>query len=153
VQRYLAVVALWLACSGPEVILAGKDAERHAGTPLASSPGENDAERPAGAAPHSNPFSTHALPPEQRGWLEGWVEERLIAGSYVYLRVRTTEPAAVTWVASLAITTPERPHVRILVLGHAKQFHSRRLLRDFEPLLFGAVRAASTDVAPLPKGT
>jgi hypothetical protein len=151
-QRCLAVIALSLACSGPEAMPAGK-AQRHAGAPLASNPAENDAERHAGAAPHSNPFSTHALPHEQRGWLEGWVEERLVAGSYVYLRVRTTKPAAVTWVASLAITTPERPHVRILVLGRASQFHSRRLLRDFAPLLFGAVRAASTDIATLPKGT
>jgi len=148
VQRCLAAFALSLACSGP-----GKDAERQAGAPLSSNPAQHDAERPAGAAPDSNPFSAHALPPEQRGWLEGWVEERLVAGSYVYLRVRTTEPAAVTWVASLAVTTPALPHVRILVLGRAQQFHSRRLLRDFEPLLFGAVRAASTDVATLPKGT
>lgn len=89
-----------------------------------------------------NPFAEHALAPAERGWVEGAVEETLLAGSYVYLRVRTSATASL-WVASLAATTPAPPpdRVRVLVLGRAERFHSRRLARDFSPLAFGAVRA------------
>jgi len=89
-----------------------------------------------------NPFAEHALAPAERGWVEGAVEETLRAGSYVYLRVRTSATASL-WVASLAATTPSPApdRVRVLVLGRAEQFHSRRLARDFSPLAFGAVRA------------
>jgi hypothetical protein len=100
-----------------------------------------------------NPFAAHAAPPEQRRWLEGSVEERIIAGSYVYLRLRTSEPDETLWVASLAATTPEARRVRVLVLGSAEHFHSRRLNRNFDPLLFGAVRAASLALAVSTKGT
>jgi hypothetical protein len=101
-----------------------------------------------------NPFAAHALAPEQRRWLEGSVEEMLPAGSYVYLRVRAAEAPSV-WVASLAATTPSPPleRVRVLVLGHAEHFHSRRLARDFSPLAFGVVRAETPERAPSSKGT
>ena len=99
----------------------------------------------------ANPLLQHTLPAEQQTWLEGAVEESLPAGSYVYLKVRAPDRPPV-WVASLAITTPAAPHVRVLVLGRAEHFTSRRLSRDFSPLLFGAVRAAPD--APTPsKGT
>lgn len=141
-QRRLMLVALvGIACRGGEAV------------PRENANPGTDLGHEVRATGDSNPFAAHALPPDQQGWLDGWVEERLVAGSYVYLRVRTTAPAGVTWVASLAMTTPDRPHVRVLVLGRAEQFHSRRLQRDFEPLLFGAVRAASPDLATLSKGT
>jgi hypothetical protein len=98
----------------------------------------------------SNPLIEHALPPEQQTWLDGEVEESIPAGSYVYLRVRAGDRPPV-WVVSLAITTPKSPRVRVLVLGSADRFTSRRLGRDFSPLLFGAVRAASDE--PSSKGT
>lgn len=105
----------------------------------------------ASARAPENPLLQHTLPAEQQTWLEGAVEESLPAGSYVYLKVRAPDRPPV-WVASLAITTPATPHVRVLVLGRAERFTSRRLSRDFSPLLFGAVRAAPD--APTPsKGT
>jgi hypothetical protein len=90
----------------------------------------------------SNPFLAHALPSEQRSWIEGRVLERLSAGHYVYLRVgRATGDSS--WLVSLAATTPRGEQVRALVLGRAQHFHSRRLARDFSPLLFAAVRSAA----------
>ncbi len=101
----------------------------------------------------SNPFAAHALAPEQRHWLEGAVEESLAAGSYVYVRVRTAEGDV--WVASLAATTPRPPpeRARVLVVGSAERFHSRRLGRDFCPLAFGVIRADSKNLPPLQQGT
>ena len=86
-----------------------------------------------------NPFSQHVLPAEQRRWIRGSVVGRLEAGSYVYLRLRELDGAE-TWLVSLALATPRRERVRALVLGRAERFHSRRLERDFSPLLFAAVR-------------
>jgi hypothetical protein len=128
-KRWLLAVALTIACNA------------------------HDAPAPRSDTSGVNPFATHAAPPEQRRWIEGSVEERLVAGSYVYLRLRTSEPDETLWVASLAGTTPEAWRVRVLVLGSAEHFHSRRLNRDFDTLLFGAVRAASLALAVSTKGT
>jgi len=102
------------------------------------------AQAPARAA-DENPLVAHALPPDRQTWLEGVVDETIPAGSYVYLKLRVAAGPPL-WVASLAITTPASERVRVLVLGRAERFTSRRLARDFSPLLFGAVRAA--DVRP-----
>jgi hypothetical protein len=93
---------------------------------------------PASAAP--NPFAQHALPAAERRSLRGTVVTRLDAGSYAYLRVRENSGAE-AWLVSLAVTTPKQDRVRALVLGQADHFHSRRLDRDFSPLLFAAVRS------------
>lgn len=78
----------------------------------------------------------------ERRWLYGRVKERLPAGQYLYLRVEESTGDSV-WVVSLAATTPTSEHVSALVLGRAEHFHSRKLARDFDPLLFAAVRAAA----------
>jgi hypothetical protein len=100
-----------------------------------------------------NPLTEHALAPEARVWIEGSVEEALPAGSYLYLRLRTEE-AAPLWVATLAATAPTPPlgRMRVLVLGRAERFHSRRLARDFSPLSFGVVRAQSPERPNISKG-
>lgn len=87
----------------------------------------------------TNPFVEHALPSRERRWLHGTVDERLAAGPYVYLRLREPDGGE-TWLVSLKVTTPSQTRVRALVLGQADHFHSARLQRDFEPLLFAAVR-------------
>jgi hypothetical protein len=94
-------------------------------------------QRTAAASP--NPFVEHVLPSRERRWLHGTVDERLAAGPYVYLRLRESDGSK-AWLVSLKATTPNEDHVRALVLGQADHFHSARLKRDFEPLLFAAVR-------------
>lgn len=86
-----------------------------------------------------NPFVENALPSRERRWLDGTVDERLVAGPYVYLRLRQSDGSE-AWLVSLKATTPREAHVRALVLGQAVRFRSARLQRDFEPLLFAAVR-------------
>jgi hypothetical protein len=100
--------------------------------------GSGDAD---GSAP-GNPFAAHALPAEQHAWRKGDVIERVSAGPYVYLRLRERD-GRVIWLVSLRATTPTADHVRALVVGQAKRFHSRRLGRDFSPLAFAAVRSAA----------
>jgi hypothetical protein len=117
---------------------------------LACSSGEPGTATPS-LTSGQNPFSAHLLAPDEQRWIDGQVEERLDAGSYVYLRLRPVEQPAV-WVASLAMTTPAQPLVRVLVLGRAERFESRRLARVFSPLLFGVIRAANQDPALISKG-
>jgi hypothetical protein len=95
------------------------------------------------AAPIANPLLTHALAASDHHWISGDVETRLHAGHYTYLRLRG--PGNPAWIVSLSATTPDASRVRALVIGRAEHFHSRRLQRDFSPLLFAAVRPAGSD--------
>ena len=89
----------------------------------------------------ANPLEAHALAAEERRVVEGTVEEHMQAGHYLYLRIR--EPSGQRpWLVSLAALAPRQGRVRALVLGRADHFRSRRLAREFHPLLFAAVRAA-----------
>jgi hypothetical protein len=89
-----------------------------------------------------NPLaSSIALPAGERFEVEGDVVERLEAGPYVYLDVRDGAGGR-HWVASLAATVPAGAgRVRVTVLGRAAGFHSRRLARRFELLLFAVVQS------------
>jgi hypothetical protein len=90
----------------------------------------------------SHPFARHALPAADRHWISGHVQERVLAGNYVYLRLR--EPSGRdSWLVSLKVTTPKAQEVRALIVGRAAHFHSRQLERDFSPLLFAAVRSVA----------
>ncbi|MEY4511493.1 MAG: hypothetical protein RLZZ450_3615 [Pseudomonadota bacterium] len=89
-----------------------------------------------------NPYTQYALDAADRTWLRGQVEQRIVAGHYVYLELRP-HVGDMVWLVSLAATTPSTPQVRALVLGRAAHFHSPRLGRDFRPLLFAAVRSAT----------
>jgi hypothetical protein len=93
-----------------------------------------------GATP-TNPFAANAIasPFEQAGV----VVERVPAGGYLYLRLRDAAGAE-SWVVTLTRTAPADASVRVTVFAKADSFSSKRLGRTFEPLLFGAVRAAST---------
>jgi hypothetical protein len=90
----------------------------------------------------SSPLLTYALEASARHAIEGIVETRIVAGDYVYLRLRSSNGEQ-QWLVSLAATTPAESRVRALVIGRAEHFHSRRLDRDFSPLLFAAVRATA----------
>ena len=88
-----------------------------------------------------NPFAANALATRDRYAFDGRIEARLRAGSYVYLRVRDGAGAQ-WWVATLAAAAPSAERVSVYVFSRAATFRSRRLSREFSPLLFGAVRAA-----------
>jgi hypothetical protein len=90
----------------------------------------------------SHPFARHALPEADRHWISGQVQERMLAGNYVYLRLREASGSE-SWLVSLEVTTPKAQEVRALVVGRAAHFHSRQLERDFSPLLFAAVRSVA----------
>lgn len=97
---------------------------------------------PAAPSAASHPFARHALPQTQRHWVAGHVEERVLAGNYVYLRLRQPSGSE-SWLVSLKVTTPTAPDVSALIVGRAAHFHSRQLERDFSPLLFAAVRSSA----------
>lgn len=92
-----------------------------------------------------NPFATHALASPFE--TAGVVVERVPAGGYLYLKLRDVAGAE-SWVVTLARTAPASADVRVTVFARAGTFSSKRLGRTFEPLLFGAVRAASTPTPP-----
>lgn len=73
---------------------------------------------------------------------EGHVAERLRAGPYTYLRVRT-DAGAEHWVASLAHGLTSSETVSVKVIADAPTFESRRLSRVFSTLIFGVVRDAA----------
>lgn len=92
-------------------------------------------------SPGDNPLSRYALAPSEQLRLTGVVEERLSAGSYLYLRVRAPDGSR-HWVATLSATASRAAAVQVQVFARAEDFHSQRLGRDFAPLLFGSVQAA-----------
>jgi len=67
----------------------------------------------------------------------GRVLERLPAGPYTYLQVATE--AGARWVVTMG-AAPEGL-VEVRNMGIRKQFHARRLGRDFDELVFGIVAA------------
>jgi hypothetical protein len=95
-----------------------------------------------------NPIVRHAT---ERFTERGEVLERLNAGSYRYLRLRT-EAGPEVWVATLAATAPTADRIEVVVFARARDFKSARLGRSFSELWFGAARAQSV-VPPAVKGS
>lgn len=69
----------------------------------------------------------------------GRVLERLPAGPYTYLHVATA--AGPRWVVTMG-AAPAAGTVEVRNMGTQKNFHARRLGRDFAELVFGIVAAA-----------
>ncbi len=97
-----------------------------------------------------NPLERLALSDTAPRGFTGRVAERLHAGPYTYLRVRT-DAGEEHWVASLAGGFAQSNTVTVKVIADAPTFQSRRLSRSFSPLLFGIVRDASHSLSPEPK--
>ena len=72
----------------------------------------------------------------------GKVTERLPAGSYCYLQVQT-QGGDEHWVATVGKGHAIGTAVRVKSMGVREDFRSRRLMRTFDRLLFGIVRADS----------
>lgn len=89
--------------------------------------------------PAANPFSESALAASQRFRFSAVVQERLMAGGYLYLRVQDGRGQR-HWVATLGALAPDDDEVSVWVMGRAERFLSKRLGREFAPLLFATVR-------------
>jgi hypothetical protein len=89
----------------------------------------------------ANPLAQYVLPGHSRFTISGRIQERLPAGSYVYFRVRDAEGAS-HFIVTLRDGAPGLGDVEATVYARAESFYSKRLGRNFSPLLFGTVRAA-----------
>ena len=85
----------------------------------------------------SIPLAEMTPPAADEKTFAGVVEERLAAGSYTYLAVRTD--SALRWVATMGDGAPLGARVQIENMGTRTDFFSRRLDRTFPELVFGVV--------------
>ncbi|MCY1059582.1 hypothetical protein [Nannocystis sp. SCPEA4] len=90
---------------------------------------------PAAAA---NPFAG-AQPSKQPQALAGRIEERLVAGSYVYLAVRGDD-GELRWAVVMGAAPPVGADVALTSTARRTDFHSPRLGRDFAELHFAVIR-------------
>ena len=70
--------------------------------------------------------------------IEGRVEQRLAAGGYTYLALRTRAEEPL-WAVTMGSGAPPGTRVRVRSMGHSENFYSRRLDRTFSLLVFGIV--------------
>lgn|SRR5689334_18527839 len=98
--------------------------------------GEPDVPVAAARAPSGSPLQGLAAI-DDTTW-EGVVEERLEAGSYTYLAVR--DASALRWVAVMGEGEAPGRTVQVHALGIRTDFHSARLHRDFDELVFATVQ-------------
>lgn len=70
--------------------------------------------------------------------IEGRIEQRLDAGSYTYLALRTSAEEPL-WAVTMGRGAPPGTRVRVRSMGHSENFYSRRLDRTFSVLVFGIV--------------
>ncbi|SFE65527.1 hypothetical protein SAMN02745121_05026 [Nannocystis exedens] len=105
------------------------------GTDLDAAPGPP----PVAPAPASNPLAgsmrTDPVP------LSGVVEERLAAGSYVYLALRGDD-GALRWVVLMGAAPAIGASARVVGVGRRENFRSPRLGREFAELHFAVAPAA-----------
>lgn len=66
------------------------------------------------------------------------VEERVDAGSYVYLRVRDAQGTS-RWLAALSMSASAERRVHVQAYAKSDHFYSRRTGREFSPLFFASV--------------
>jgi hypothetical protein len=93
-------------------------------------------------APEKTPAQTNPLAALVRSALDepplfGRVEERISAGSYTYLGLRTER--GLRWTVTMGRGEPKGTEVRVRSLGFSPSFYSKRLQRAFPNLVFGIV--------------
>ncbi|MDC0716470.1 hypothetical protein [Nannocystis bainbridge] len=92
---------------------------------------------PQPVAPRENPLVGPEFVKGQQT-LAGRIEERLVAGSYVYLAIRGQD-GATQWAAVLGAAPAVGSDVALVSVGRRSDFHSPRLQRDFPVLHFAVV--------------
>ena len=121
----LALLACALACSPAPAAPA----------PATAVLAETAAAKPARTGP---PVMAPPVAGDER--FTGRVLERLPAGPYTYLHVATAERER--WVVTMG-AAPATDEVEVRNMGTQRNFHARRLGRDFDELVFGIVAAAA----------
>ena len=96
----------------------------------ATAPGETPAQ--------ANPLASLVRSALDEPPLFGRVEERISAGSYTYLALRT-EREGLRWTVTRGRGEPEGTAVQVRSLGFSPRFYSKRLQRAFPNLVFGIV--------------
>jgi hypothetical protein len=86
----------------------------------------------------ANPFGGLSRTTEDLAPLEGTVEERLPAGGYTYLAVRSASGRR-TWAVTMGRGADVGERVQVRSFGRRVSFFSRRLQRTFPELVFGLV--------------
>ena len=103
--------------------------------------GEVDVDAAAAGVMAKNPFAEVDPPRPGEAELVGEVRERLAAGSYTYLAVSDASGAA-RWVVTMKRGFSVGDRVQVKNLGTRRDFHSKRLGRRFDEVVFGVVRPA-----------
>jgi hypothetical protein len=109
----------------------------------AETPVEEAADAAASLALTKNPFSDVEPPRPEEVALRGEVREVLRAGSYTYLSI-ACEDGDARWVVTMRRGFSAGDRVDVKNMGTRRAFHSKRLGRTFEELVFGVVRPLST---------
>jgi hypothetical protein len=86
----------------------------------------------------SNPLLDAAEPSADETSFAGVIHQRLAAGGYSYLEVRTAD-GGIHWVATLGPGADVGDQVGVRVFAAHDDFDSRRLGRRFDRVLFGSV--------------
>lgn len=86
----------------------------------------------------ANPLAEAAAPTDADRNFAGQVVERLDAGGYTYVAVDRGEGRS-TWVATMGRGAEVGSRVRVEGFGVKEDFHSRRLDRRFDRIVFGVV--------------
>jgi len=74
---------------------------------------------------------------------EGTVTQNLAAGHYSYMQVAPTDGRAPVWLATMGKGEDSGTAVAITAYSAVQDFHSRRLGRRFDQVLFGQARPAT----------
>jgi hypothetical protein len=95
---------------------------------------------PPGATPaqSANPLARAAEPTATERSFSGHVTERLAAGGYSYIAIDRGEGRS-TWVATMGRGADVGARVRVEGFAAQDEFHSRRLDRRFDRIVFGVV--------------
>jgi hypothetical protein len=97
-----------------------------------------NAAEPGEAPAQTNPLASLVRSALDKPPLYGRVEERISAGSYTYLRLRTARDE-LRWTVTMGHGEPEGREVQVRSLGFSPRFYSKRLQRAFPNLVFGIV--------------
>jgi len=135
------ILALSLAAASCGVADARPQPEEAAAGPNRDSDSKRRAVENGPEKRDANPFAGLSPTPSGQEQLAGRIEERLVAGSYVYLAIRGRD-GELRWAVVLGAAPPVDADVALVSTGRRTDFHSPRLGRDFAVLHFAVMAEA-----------